>query len=126
MVQYQDPQVSISMKNKDSLMVLGQGKVSDFSGEAGNLGFRDYRDAFTNSCLIDTGSMDLSGRDNNIQAVERTRSNISYHMSEQDIRRQQIAKLRMEKEEQDRINRLNQQDNRAFSTYEKIHSRLIG
>ena len=32
----------------------------------------------------------------------------------------------MENEEQDRIHRLNQQDNRAFSTYEKIHSRLIG
>ena len=127
MVKYDEPQVDISMRGKDSLMMLGQNNISDFSGMSeGGLNFRDYRDAFTNSCLIDTGSMDLSGRDNNIQAVERTRSNISYHMSEQDIRRQQIAKLRMEKEEQDRINRLNQQDNRAFSTYEKIHSRLIG
>ena len=108
-------------------MILGQNNISDFSGTSeGGLNFRDYRDAFTNSCLIDTGSMDLSGRDNNIQAVERTRSNISYQMSERDIRRQQMEKLRMEKEEQDRINRLNQQDNRAFAVYEQIHSRLIG
>ena len=126
-VKYDEPQVDISMRGKDSLMVLGQNNVSDFSGTSeGGLNFRDYKDAFSNSCLIDTGSMDLSGRDNNMQGIERSRSNISYKMSEQDLRRQQIEKLRMEKEEQDRINRLNRQDNRAFATYEQIHSRLIG
>ena len=126
-VKYDEPQVDISMKGKDSLMILGQNNISDFSGMSeGGLNFRDYRDAFTNSCLIDTGSVNLENRDNNMKAVERTRSNVSYQMSEQDIRKQQILKLRMEKEEQDRINRLNQQDNRAFNVYEQIHSRLIG
>ena len=108
-------------------MILGQNNVSDFSGTSeGGLNFRDYKDAFSNSCLIDTGSMDSSGRDNNMQGIERSRSNISYKMSEQDLRKQQMEKLRMEKEEQDRINRLNRQDNRSFATYEQIHSRLIG
>ena len=124
---YDEPQEDISMKGKDSLMLLGQNVVSDFSGASeGGLNFRDYRDAFTNSCLIDTGSMDLGGRDNNIQAVERSRSNISYKMSEQDLRKQQMNKIKIEQEEQHRINRLNRQDNRAFATYEQIHSRLIG
>jgi hypothetical protein len=124
---YDEPQEDISMKGKDSLMLLGQNNVSDFSGASeGGLNFRDYRDAFTNSCLIDTGSMDLGGRDNNIQAVERSRSNISYKMSEQDLRKQQMDKINIEREEQHRINRLNRQDNRAFATYEQIHSRLIG
>ena len=126
-MKYEEPQVDISMRGKDSLMVLGQNNVADFSGTSeGGLTFRDYKDAFSNSCLIDTGSMDLSGRDNNMQGIERSRSNISYKMSEQDLRRQQMEKLRMEKEEQDRIHRLNHQDNRAFATYEQIHSRLIG
>ena len=126
-VKYDEPQVDISMRGKDSLMMLGQNNISDFSGTSeGGLTFRDYKDAFTNSCLIDTGSMDLSSRDNNIQGIERSRANISYKMSEQDIRKQQMAKLRLEKEEQDRINRLNQQDNRSFAVYEQIHSRLIG
>jgi len=124
---YDEPQADISMKGKDSLMLLGQNNVSDFSGASeGGLNFRDYRDAYTNSCLIDTGSMDLNGRDNNIQAVERSRSNISYKMSEQGLRKQQMDKIKMEQEEHDRINRLNRQDNRAFATYEQIHSRLIG
>ena len=79
LVQYDEPQVDISMRGKDSLMILGQNNVSDFSGTSeGGLNFRDYKDAFSNSCLIDTGSMDLSGRDNNIQGMERSRSNISY------------------------------------------------
>ena len=80
MVQYQDPEVSISMKNKDSLMVLGQGKVSDFSGEAGNLGFRDYKDAFTNTTLIDTTSVSIEDRKSSVKGLERERSNISYRM----------------------------------------------
>ena len=50
LVNYEEPQVDISMRGKDSLMVLGQEKVSDFSGtSAGGLTFRDYKDAFTNS-----------------------------------------------------------------------------
>ena len=127
LVQYDEPQVDISMRGKDSLMVLGQNNVSDFSGMSeGGLNFRDYKDAFTNSCLIDTGSMDISNRDNSIQGVERSRSNISYKLSERDIRKQQMMKNMAEQEEQDRIHRLNQQDNRAFTMYDKIHSRLIG
>ena len=126
-VKYDEPQVDISMRGKDSLMMLGQNNISDFSGTSeGGLTFRDYKDAFTNSCLIDTGTMDLSTRDNNIQGIERSRANISYKMSEQDIRKQQMDKLRLEKEEHNRINRLNQQDNRSFAVYEQIHSRLIG
>ena len=57
-VQYDEPQVDISMRGKDSLMVLGQKNVSDFSGQSsGGLTFRDYKDAFTNSCLIDVSSV---------------------------------------------------------------------
>jgi len=126
-IKYEEPQVDISMRGKDSLMVLGQNNVADFSGTSeGGLNFRDYKDAFTNSCLIDTGSMDLNGRENSIQGVERSRSNISYQMSEQDLRSQHLRNSRREQEEQDRIHRLNQQDNRAFTMYDKIHSRLIG
>ena len=34
-------------------MVLGQGKVDDFSGESGGLSYRDYKDAYTNTYLVD-------------------------------------------------------------------------
>ena len=126
LVNYDEPQVDISMRGKDSLMLLGQEQVSDFSGTSeGGLTFRDYKDAFTNSCLIDTNSINMDTRDNNIQAVEQSRSNISYRMSDEDLQRQQLMKMRLEKEDQDRIHRLNQQDHQAFNVYEQIHNRLI-
>ena len=33
-VRYEEPQVSISFRGKDSLVTLGDGKVTDFSGES--------------------------------------------------------------------------------------------
>ena len=70
------------MKNQDSLVTLGQGKVSNFSGEVGNLGFTDYKAAFTvDSTLIDTSGVDINGRADSIKGVERERSNISYQLS---------------------------------------------
>ena len=123
---YDTPQEDISMKGKDSLMLLGQNNVTNFSGSSdGGLGFSDYKDAFTNSCLIDTNNVDISNRDDNIKSTQRTRSNITYKMSASDLRKQEMIKLKLEKEEQDRILRLNQHDNLAFNNYEKIHSRLI-
>ena len=125
-MKYDEPQVDISMRGKDSLMLLGQNDVSDFSGTSeGGLAFRDYKDAFTNSCFIDTGTIDMGARDNNMKSMEQSRSNISYMMSDQDLRKQELIKLRMEKEEQERIHRINQSDSRAFNVYEQIHSRLI-
>jgi len=125
-MKYDEPQVDISMRGKDSLMLLGQNDVSDFSGTSeGGLAFRDYKDAFTNSCLIDTEAININSRDNNMKSIEQSRSNISYMMSDQDLRKQEIIKLRMEKEEQERIHRINQSDGRAFNVYEQIHSRLI-
>jgi curved DNA-binding protein CbpA len=46
LTKYDEPQVDISFKGKDSLMVLGKGNISDFSGESnGGLNYRDYKDA---------------------------------------------------------------------------------
>ena len=125
MVQYQDPEVSISMKNKDSLMVLGQGKVSDFSGEAGNLGFRDYRDAFTNTTLIDTTSVSIEDRKSSVKGLERERSNISYRMSPADQRRQAEQEMEQKRAEQQRLQRLQVYDQQGADMYERVHKRLL-
>lgn len=125
LVQYQDPEVSISMKNKDSLMVLGQGKVSDFSGEAGNLGFRDYRDAFTNTTLIDTTSVSIEDRKSSVKGLERERSNISYRMSPADQRRLAEQEMEQKRAEQQRLQRLQVYDQQGADMYERVHKRLL-
>ena len=53
-----EPEVDTSFKDKSSLMTLGQGKISDFSGDTNGLMYRDYRDAYVNSNLIDITSVD--------------------------------------------------------------------
>ena len=126
LVKYENPNVDISFRGKDSLTVLGQNKVSDFSGDTGGgLGFRDYKDAFTNSCLIDTGAFQDKGRPRDINSMEASRSNISYQMSEQDQKKYLLQQLKEKKEEEQRIQRLQQFEQQAFSTYDKIHQRLL-
>jgi hypothetical protein len=121
-----DPEVKISMSNADSLMTLGQAKITDFSGQSQNLNYTDYKQAFTDgSTLIDINSVDTSGRSNSIGGIKSQRSNISHQMSNQDqqlyAQRQMIEK----NSEQDRINRLNVYDQQHGQAYEKIHSMLL-
>ena len=126
LVRYENPEVNISYKGRDSLSVLGQNKVSDFSGDTGTgLTYRDYKDAFTNSCLIDTGAFKDNGRPRDINSLESSRSNISYQLSEQDQKKLLIQQLRDKKEEEQRIQRLSDYDNKSFNAYDRIHQRLL-
>ena len=57
--------------------------------------------------------------------MESSRSNISYEMSEQDQKKYILQQLREKKEEEQRIQRLQAYENKAFNTYDKIHQRLL-
>ena len=89
MVKYDEPQVDISMRGKDSLMILGQNNISDFSGTSeGGLTFRDYKDAFTNSCLIDIHSQNDIKYINDVNYVPGWRS--GYISQEEFLRNQGV------------------------------------
>ena len=126
MVQYQEPQERLSMKNQDSLVTLGQGKVSNFSGESNGLGFTDYKAAFTtDSTLIDTRSVNISDRANSIQGVKSQRSNVSYQMSHEDQQRQAYQDALRQKEERARVQRLQVYDKKGEDMYHKVHQMLL-
>lgn len=125
-VQYEEPQVRISMKNQDSLVTLGQGKITNFSGETNGLGFSDYKAAFTtDTTLIDESSIDINGRANSIKGVERERANISYKMSSQDQHRVAYQEALQNKEERARIQRLQVYDQKGEDMYNKVHQMLL-
>ena len=125
-VQYQEPVERLSMKNQDSLATLGQGRVSNFSGEVGNLGFTDYKAAFTiDSTLIDTSMVDINGRANSVKGVERERSNVSYEMTPQDAQRSAYQEALRQKEERARIQRLQVYDQQSEDMYNKVHKMLL-
>ena len=126
LIKYKEPEVRISMSNQDSLMTLGQGKVSDFGGSTDNLFYTDYKQAFTDgSTLIDTSTVDLKGRSNSINGVKAQRSNISYQMSPEDQQRVAIQQMKEQEQEKQRLQRLNVYDQQHEQTYEKIHSMLL-
>lgn len=125
-VEYKDPEVRISMSNQDSLMTLGQGKITDFGGTLDNLAYTDYKQAFTDgSTLIDTNSVDISGRSTSINGIKSQRSNISYKMNSEDEKRFALQKLEEQKAEQNRLNRLQKYDQQHGQAYEKIHNMLL-
>jgi curved DNA-binding protein CbpA len=126
LVKYQGPEVKISMSNADSIMTLGQGKITDFSGQSDNLTYTDYKQAFTDgSMLIDPSSVDTSGRANSVRGIKSQRSNISYQMTQQDQIRLAQQQALEEKAERDRVSRLNVYDKQHGEAYEKIHSMLL-
>ena len=126
LVKYQEPEVRISMANQDSLMVLGEGKIADFGGTTDNLSFTDYKQAFTdNSTLIDTSSVDITGRVTSMNGMKKQRSNISYDMTPQQEKIFALQQLEQKKAEEERIQRLQRYDQQTGETYEKIHSLLL-
>ena len=127
LIQYDEPIVDISFKGKDSLMLLGQSEVSDFSGECNSgLSYRDYKDAYTNSCLIDIESVDISKRSKNIKEHNKERKNISYIMSDKDLEKQELTRQKELELEEKRRKRLENSDRDAFNSYEAIHHRMLG
>ena len=114
------------MKNQDSLMTLGSDKISDFGGTTDNLSMTDYKQAFTdNSTLIDTSSVDISGREHSINGIKSQRSNLSYQISPEDQQRLAVQQMREQQEEEKRVSRLNVYDQKHGQAYEKIHSMLL-
>ena len=127
MVEYSEPQVDISYKNKSSIMVLGQGKVDDFSGESGGLSYRDYKDAYTNTYLVDESKVKQRGdRPSNIKKLQHERKNVSYEMSEQDQQIYALKQIQEEQEEKLRLERLANYEAKAFNIYDQVHKRMVG
>jgi len=121
-----EPEVRISMTNQDSLMTLGQDKITNFGGQTDNLAYTDYRQAFTDgSTLIDTSTVDVSGRSTSMRGMKAQRTNISYTMTPKDEQKQALLQYEEKTSEQNRIQRLNKMDQRQAESYEKIHSMLL-
>ena len=125
-VKYQAPMEEISYKNKSAIMTLGQGKVDDFSGESGGLAYRDYKDAYTNTYLVDEGGNLDPSRPKDLKETQKQRENISYEMDEKEQQIYALQKIKEEKEERLRLERLDNYEKKAFNIYDQVHQRMIG
>jgi len=123
---YEEPTELISLKNIDSLTVLGGGKVQSYSGEINGLGYRDLREAYEESTLIDVDSINVLDRKVSIKDYNKQRKKINYNMSEEDKYKLQEREKIKEIQERDRVQRLLDKDETHFDQYERLHQRLIG
>jgi len=122
---FKKPMEEISYKNKSSIMTLGQGKISDFSGESGGLSFRDYKDAYTNTFLVDENETTIPKK-KSLKDKERERETISYEMNEEEQKLYALEKRKEEKEEELRLETLKNYEQRSFDIYDQVHQRMIG
>lgn len=122
---YEEPKELVLFKNYDSVMELG-GKVTSYTGETNGLQFRDLREAYEESTLIDINNVNINNRITNLKEYNQQRSNINYTMSENEIKKQILNEEKNKLLEKERLNRLRQNDQRYFDQYEKIHKRLLG
>ena len=99
--------------------------ITNFSGEVGDLGFSDYKDAFTTNSTINTGSVDLHNRSTSMKGVEQERANISYQLSPEDQQRVAYQEALQQREERARVQRLQVYDQKGEDMYTKVHQLLL-
>ena len=81
----ENPDELMSITNKDSLQLLGVGKIKNYSGNSNGLGYRDLKDAYENPTLINIKNIDISNRNKNIIHYEKDRENISHEMNKSEL-----------------------------------------
>jgi len=110
-----------------SFQELGQGKIDDFGREinTNGIGYTDYKRAHeTDTTLINPDDVKYR-KYKNIEELEKERSKISYKMSDKDKRKEILKKQELEKREEDRLRRLEEQDYRTTQQFESINKLFL-
>ena len=123
-IEYSDPSAIIS---ENSCAMLGQDKIKDFSCDAfnNNLQYTDYKKAHTNGTLINPNKVKQRGDFKNMEELEEHRSNINYHMSPEEIARQEYLKSQENEAELKRLERVKEYDNRGSIQYNRVNQQLL-
>ena len=123
-IKHEGPQ-SLNSNENGQIVEVGQGEIEDFSGSANNLQYRDYRDAFTRSCLISDTAVDPRQEYKSVQHYQADRGNISFELSPEEGRRQEYLENKRKKQEHRRREITRQRDQTYEQQYNKINSLLL-
>jgi curved DNA-binding protein CbpA len=125
-MQYEEPQALNSGGHQ--LQVLGKGNAVDFSSAEvlGNgVKYRDYKDAYTNSTLIDVASVNIGDRVGDIKSYKAQRSNVRHQMNAEEERHWKKIERDKGRQEEKRLRNLQRDDTRITDHYERVHKLLI-
>ena len=122
-IEYQAPQ-PFYMEQQLSHSVLGEGNISDFSGDTDSLQYTDYRKAHTKTTLINPDSVKYTTY-KNVEQLEESRSNVRHQMNEEEEREYQLRLAKEKEEEQQRQWRLQNRDQLVSRQHDKINQLML-
>ena len=125
MIVYKEPEALPSSSKTLKYTELGVGKVKDFSSSTNNLDCTDYKAAHSMNRLADPRMMNNRRHFNSIDDVHADRSNISYQMSEEDLRKQAIKQKKEQLRELRRQERQTQMDRQSQKNFERVNKLLL-
>ena len=125
MIVYKEPEALPSSSKSLKYTELGVGKVKDFSSSTNNLDCTDYKAAYSMNRLADPRMMNNRRNFNSIDDVQADRSNISYQMSEEDLRKQAIKQKKERIREIRRQERQTQMDIQSQKNFERVNKLLL-
>ena len=122
-IKREEPQALPSLKI--NCEELGQGNVSDFSGRNANgkMEFTDYRKAHTETNLIDPDSIDYREY-SSLDDLQKERGKKMF-LTREELEQVKMNEMLEKQREEERIMRLNKQDERAFTQFEKVNQMFL-
>lgn len=104
---------------------LGQGTVSDFSGRdsRGKMEYTDYRKAHSETTLIDPDAIDYQEY-GCLEDLQKARSKKMY-LTQEEMEGIKMNEMLEKQRDEERMMRLNKNDERAFNQFEKVNKMFL-
>lgn len=128
LIKYKEPEPLFTGK-KIQFTELGVDKIDDFSGDnmtKKNLNYMDLKLAHTTSRIVDPSTVKERKAFKSVEDVQADRANVSYTMSEREMRHYQQKKKLEELREKQRMMKLTEQDKISLEHFERVNRLMLG
>ena len=116
-IKYKQPEALLSCKT--NYQELGQGNITDFSDK----NYTDYKKAHTETTLIDIDSINHKEY-RSVDELKRERGKKMY-LTREEMEQIEMDKMLEKQRDEERIKRLNNQDNLAFKQFDRVNQMFL-
>ncbi len=124
-VEYTDP-IPTPIKQNISYSEIDDTQKEDYSSNtsADNICYTDYRKAHTKTHLIDSSVVNRK-EFKNVKQLEKSRSEIQYQMSPEDMRKQAANEEILQYQENERLKRIKNKDQQTSEHFNKVNQLML-
>lgn len=127
LVKYKEPEPMFAGK-KIQYTELGVENIDDFSADnlsRKNLNYMDLKLSHTTSRIVDPKTVSERKSYKTVGDVEADRANVTYNMSEMDLREYQLQKRKDEQKEKQRQYNVQQYDQKTLQHFERVNRLML-